>query len=160
MSLRFTCHKTCLAVLLIPGLVHAETATEEVQPVLEEVLVTAQRRGPERLQGVPMSISVVDRKTIERNGKKYPKILDHVGHYFAVVIAPGDISMIYGDNKDRRRFIDQIISQTDQHYLHALVAYNKLIEQRNRHLKSDWVDQVLLDALDEHNKKFKKKTTE
>jgi outer membrane receptor protein involved in Fe transport len=40
----------------------------EGETMLEEVIVTAQRRGPERLQDVPMSISVVDRKSIARNG--------------------------------------------------------------------------------------------
>lgn len=43
-------------------------STAEAQSVIEEIIVTAQRRGPERLQDVPMSISVVDRDIIERTG--------------------------------------------------------------------------------------------
>lgn len=89
------------------------------------------------------------RKTIERNGKKIAKVIDHVGRYFAVVIAPGDISLIYGGNSDRRRFIDQMIGQTNKNYLSALMRYNKLLEQRNRHLKSERIDELLLKTLDE-----------
>ena len=43
-------------------------ATEEAQSVLEEIIVTAQRRGPERLQDVPMSLSVIDSESMRRNG--------------------------------------------------------------------------------------------
>ena len=55
-----------IAVCTAQNLFAAEEA--ETDRVLEEVLVTAQRRGPERLQEVPMSISVVDRNIIERTG--------------------------------------------------------------------------------------------
>lgn len=52
------------------GIIQNVSAAEEaeIDTVLEEVLVTAQRRGPERLQDVPMSVSVVDRKTIDQMG--------------------------------------------------------------------------------------------
>lgn len=64
---RFRLLLTCSIAL---GIIQSAYAAEEAETdiVLEEVLVTAQRRGPERLQDVPMSISVVDRKTIEQLG--------------------------------------------------------------------------------------------
>ncbi len=89
------------------------------------------------------------RKIIERNDKKIGKIVDYLGNYFAVVIAPGDISLIYGGNADRRRFIDQIISQVDREYLQSLLRYNKLIDQRNRVLKNEMVDKLVLESLDQ-----------
>ena len=62
--------RLCLVCTLTLCAIQSASAADEFETgsVLEEVLVTAQRRGPERLQDVPMSISVVDRKTIERNG--------------------------------------------------------------------------------------------
>jgi outer membrane receptor protein involved in Fe transport len=63
-----TCRAVCLTLSLVTGHVQAAPATDSVQSVLEEVLVTAQRRGPERLQDVPMSISVIDSKLIDRKG--------------------------------------------------------------------------------------------
>jgi outer membrane receptor protein involved in Fe transport len=46
----------------------AVPASEEAQSVIEEIIVTAQRRGPERLQDIPMSVSVIDEETIRRAG--------------------------------------------------------------------------------------------
>ena len=59
-----------LTGLIALGIIQSVSAAEEaeIDTVLEEVLVTAQRRGPERLQDVPMSVSVVDRKTIDQMG--------------------------------------------------------------------------------------------
>lgn len=105
-----------------------------LMPDLEEVKIKYQRG---------------KRKTIERNGKKVAKIVDHVGRYFSVVIAPGDIELIYGGNSDRRKFIDQMIGQTNKTYLEALMRYNKLLEQRNQHLKSGYIDDLLIRALDD-----------
>ncbi|MBR9860433.1 DNA replication and repair protein RecF [bacterium] len=89
------------------------------------------------------------RKKIEKNGKALPRVLDHLGQFFSVVIAPGDIELIYGANEKRRSFIDQMLSQTDKTYLQHLVKYKKLIEQRNAVLKSDYIDQALIQALDD-----------
>ncbi|MBT8327196.1 MAG: AAA family ATPase, partial [Bacteroidia bacterium] len=88
------------------------------------------------------------RKRIERNGALY-KVLDHIGHYFSVVIAPGDIELIYGSNDIRRSFIDQILSQTNHNYLLQLLKYKKLLEHRNKHLKQEVVDHALLETLDD-----------
>ncbi len=88
------------------------------------------------------------RKVIEQNGVVCKKVLDYIGQFFAVVIAPGDIELIYGSNETRRGFVNQILSQTNTDYLKSLVRYNKLIEQRNRHLKQDIVDNDLLNTFD------------
>ena len=88
------------------------------------------------------------RKVIEKNGVPYKKITDHIGQYLAVVIAPGDIELVYGTNEKRRSFINQILSQVDSGHLLDLVKYNKLIEHRNKHLKQDYVDMALLQTLD------------
>ena len=89
------------------------------------------------------------RKVIEKNGVPYKKLTEHIGQYLAVVIAPGDIELVYGTNEVRRSFINQVLSQVDREHLMDLVKYNKLIEHRNKHLKQDIVDHALLLALDE-----------
>jgi outer membrane receptor protein involved in Fe transport len=45
-----------------------EEAEAKSELIIEEVLVTAQRRGPERLQDIPMSVSLIDEELIDRNG--------------------------------------------------------------------------------------------
>ena len=49
------------------------------------------------------------RKVIEKNGVPYKKVLEHIGQYLAVVIAPGDIELVYGSNETRRSFVNQIL---------------------------------------------------
>ena len=88
------------------------------------------------------------RKVMEKNNVPYKKITEHIGQYLAVVIAPGDIELVYGTNEKRRSFINQILSQVDRGHLLDLVKYNKLIEHRNKHLKQDYVDMALLQTLD------------
>ncbi len=88
------------------------------------------------------------RKTIEKNGVAQKKVMDYLGSYYAVVIAPGDIALVYGANETRRTFVNQILSQSNKPYLEALVKYNKLIEHRNKHLKEDNIDEDLIAALD------------
>ncbi|MFY0643560.1 MAG: DNA replication and repair protein RecF [Bacteroidia bacterium] len=88
------------------------------------------------------------KKQLFKNEVVYPKLADHLGELLCVMIAPGDIGLIYGDNSDRRRFVNQVLSQTDSEYLKGLMQYRRLLEQRNRHLKSGIIDGALLDALD------------
>lgn len=88
------------------------------------------------------------RKVMEKNGVPYKKITEHIGQYLAVVIAPGDIELVYGTNEKRRSFLNQILSQVDSQHLQDLVKYNKLIEHRNKHLKQHYVDMALLQTLD------------
>ncbi|MGB0851121.1 MAG: DNA replication/repair protein RecF [Bacteroidia bacterium] len=89
------------------------------------------------------------RKQIEKNGVKYKRVLEHIGQFIAVVIAPGDIELVYGSNEKRRSFVNQILSQTDTIHLQDLVMYNKLIDHRNKHLKQDEIDLALLNVLDD-----------
>jgi DNA replication and repair protein RecF len=88
------------------------------------------------------------KKRIQKNGVLQTKIADYLGTFYAVVIAPGDIALIYGANEVRRSFVNQILSQTDKLYLENLLKYNKLIEHRNRHLKQDNIDNDLLNVID------------
>jgi|TARA_B110000902_G_C14289445_1_gene580256 DNA replication and repair protein RecF len=89
------------------------------------------------------------RKVIEKNSVPYKKLTEHIGHYTAVVIAPGDIELVYGANEVRRSFINQVLSQVDREHLMDLMKYNKLLEHRNKHLKQDIVDHALLQVLDD-----------
>jgi DNA replication and repair protein RecF len=76
------------------------------------------------------------KKTVKKNGKPYPRLLDHIGQISAVFITPYDISLVFEGSEERRRFIDFTISQLNKEYLRQLVEYRKVIEQRNSFLKS------------------------
>lgn len=75
------------------------------------------------------------KKIIKRNGKEYEKFADHVGFLPLVIISPADRDLITEGSDTRRKFMDGVISQGDQKYLITLIAYNKVLSQRNALLK-------------------------
>ncbi|MBA2423141.1 MAG: DNA replication and repair protein RecF [Chitinophagales bacterium] len=91
------------------------------------------------------------KKELAINGTVYLKLMDHVGLIPVVIIAPDDHSIIDEGSEERRRFIDNTISQIDHQYLENLVSYNKVLQQRNAALKQfayrKTFDSTLIDSL-------------
>ena len=87
------------------------------------------------------------------NDLPYKKMSDHIGLMPVVMIAPDDNLLILGGSKERRKFIDNTLSQVDKSYLENLITYNKYLDQRNALLKSLHItgsgDRVLIDRYDE-----------
>jgi len=91
------------------------------------------------------------KKTIKKNGKTYPRILDHIGLIQTVFITPYDISLVLEGSEERRRFLDFTLCQTNREYLEALAFYKKIQEQRNAYLKKcerTGIDEDILDSFD------------
>ncbi len=93
------------------------------------------------------------RKEFSVNDESYDKFSHHIGRYPCVVIAPDDAELITGDSKERRGFLDALLSQLDTEYLQQLIVYKKVLEQRNSLLKTfaetGERNNELLDVLDE-----------
>lgn len=93
-----------------------------------------------------------ERKEVSRNGKTFERLLDYIGQYPVVMIAPDDVSLVQDGSEDRRRFMDTTLSQISPDYLHHLVVYNALLKQRNALLKffaqQNRFDGALLESLD------------
>lgn len=75
------------------------------------------------------------KKIFKRNGKDYDRLADHIGLFPAVIIAPVDADLISEGSEIRRKFIDGIISQFNRSYLNGIIAYNRVLLQRNNLLK-------------------------
>ena len=93
------------------------------------------------------------KKELLVNGQSYDRFSRHFGHYPCVIIAPDDAALITGDSRERRNFLDALLSQLHADYLQQLIVYKKVLEQRNSLLRAfaengrpDW---ALLDVLDE-----------
>jgi len=93
------------------------------------------------------------KKSFKRNKKEYDKLADHIGLFPVVMISPYDINLIMDGSEERRRFIDNVISQTDSRYLDELILYNRHLLNRNALLKqiaaTRTLDVALLQILDE-----------
>jgi len=76
------------------------------------------------------------KKQFKRNKKDYPKLSDHIGLIPLVMISPSDSSLIQSGGEERRKFINGVISQYDRLYLEDIMNYNRILQQRNKFLKS------------------------
>ena len=85
---------------------------------------------------VVAKVSRKKKKQFERNDVAYEKLSQHIGHFPVVFIAPDDVYLIREGSEERRRFMDNILSQLNPAYLQALIHYNKTLKQRNALLKS------------------------
>lgn len=93
------------------------------------------------------------KKKFKRNKKEYQRLADHIGLFPLVMISPNDISLIIEGSEERRKFIDNVISQTDSSYLDELIIYNRNLMNRNALLRqiavSGKYDPALMDIYDE-----------
>ncbi len=89
----------------------------------------------ERKEHIVVSAKKGQKKVIKRNAKNYEKFSEHIGLIPVVIISPADRDLITEGSEIRRKFIDGIIAQSDKTYLNDLLAYNKLLSQRNSLLK-------------------------
>lgn len=88
-----------------------------------------------RPENIVCSLKKGQKKILKRNGKLYEKFSDHLGLIPLVIISPTDADLIREGSDVRRKFIDTVISQLDNHYLHQLIQYQKVLTQRNALLK-------------------------
>src|SRR5690554_2116971 len=88
------------------------------------------------------------RKSISVNKVKLTKIGDLLGVLNVVMFSPEDLKIVKESPGLRRRFLDMEISQLDKRYYNALVAYNKVLAERNALLKSRRIDRNVLDIYD------------
>jgi DNA replication and repair protein RecF len=102
---------------------------------------------------VACSVKRNQKKQFKRNKKDYLRLADHIGLFPLVMVSPYDISIIIEGSEERRKFIDNVISQTDNSYLDELIVYNKVLINRNALLKliagTGRYDPHLLEVLDE-----------
>jgi len=94
-----------------------------------------------------------NKKELQKNGILYPRIADHVGLIPIVMITPDDQLLIDEGSDERRRFIDNTLSQIDHSYLESLIDYNRVLQQRNAALKSFYekrkTDRSLIETFDQ-----------
>lgn len=106
-----------------------------------------------QLDTVSCSLKRGQKKQFKKNKKAYTRLADHIGLFPLVMVSPNDSAIVTDGSEERRRFVDNVISQTDLVYLDGLIAYNKCLVQRNSLLKQaakigGKLDESLLEVLD------------
>ena len=96
----------------------------------------------ERTEQIICSMKKGQKKVLKRNGKIYDKFSDHIGFIPLVIISPADRDLIIEGSETRRKFLDNVISQSDTVYLRWLIQYQKALSQRNALLKYFFLNRV------------------
>ena len=76
------------------------------------------------------------KKIFRRNKKDYERLSEHIGLLPVIMVSPTDGRLITGGSEERRKLINEVISQYDHNYLLHMMHYNRALEQRNALLKS------------------------
>jgi DNA replication and repair protein RecF len=74
------------------------------------------------------------KKVVKVNGTE-KRVMDIVGMVNVVLFLPQDLSLIEGTPSDRRRFMNDTLSQVDAEYLQAINTYERVLPQRNALLR-------------------------
>src|SRR5690606_20009868 len=103
---------------------------------------------------ISCSLKRNQKKQFKRNKKEYSRLADHIGLFPLVMISPNDSIIITEGSEERRRFMDNVISQTDSHYLDLLINYNRVLQSRNGLLKQAKHGSLDLDLLAVYNEQL------
>ena len=88
-------------------------------------------------------------KQIFINNKPISKISELSSCVNVLLFEPRDVMLFRGSPKARRSFLDINLSKKSQPYLDYISRYNKILEERNRILKEEKVDPILLETTTE-----------
>lgn len=102
----------------------------------------------EKEETIYCSIRKNKKKQFKRNKKEYKRLMEHIGLIPLVMISPADYSLIQGGSEERRRLMNAVIGQYDHVYLENVIAYNRVISQRNSLLKESNGRSPNFDVLD------------
>ena len=95
------------------------------------------------------------KKVVKKNSKPYKNLSEHIGQFPLVILSPYDRDLILEGSEVRRKFIDSIISQSDNSYINILVTYKRALSQRNALLKYFAANSTFnLDALSIYNEQL------
>lgn len=110
-------------------------ASQNIKHDAEFFVINGAYKKENKEEKIVVSLKRGQKKIIKRNAKAYNKFSEHIGFLPLVIISPADRDLIIEGSETRRKFIDNVISQSDKAYLSLLIKYNKTLAQRNSLLK-------------------------
>lgn len=83
-----------------------------------------------------LKISILDnQKKIYIDDKNIKKLSDYISKMNVIIFFPEDLYIIKGNPKERRKFLDNEITQFINGYYELIIDYNKILKIRNEYLK-------------------------
>ena len=109
---------------------------------------------------IDMHIKKNSSKGIALNGIPIRKVSQLFGIANVVFFSPEDLNIIKNGPGERRRFMDMELCQLNKIYVHNLISYNKVINQKNKLLKEAHFIHEYEDFLDIYNEQLIRYGTE
>jgi DNA replication and repair protein RecF len=140
--------------------------SQQIKQDTDFFIITGTFSKNDKHDSVACAVKRNQKKQFKRNKKDYQRLADHIGLFPLVMVSPYDTSIIIEGSDERRKFIDNVLSQTDNRYLDEVITYNKVLANRNALLKqiadTGRYDPHLLEVLDDQlilagNSIFKKR---
>lgn len=88
-------------------------------------------------------------KTLLKNKQIVSKSSDFIGLLNVILFSPSDINIFDDSPKERRKLINLEITKVNKKYLYSLNKYQKLLKERNILLKSNKIDEIYLETINE-----------
>ena len=96
------------------------------------------------------------KKVVKMDGINIRRIGDVLGEVPIVFFSPDELKLVKDSPEERRRFINIDLSQTNKKYFYLISRYEKILENRNKLLKSSQNKSVVLETIDIWNKALAK----
>lgn len=122
--------------------------TELIKKNQDKAEISALIEEGEITRKIKVTISRVG-KSVSINGKNISKLSELSKCVNVISFQPKDVMLFSGPPRDRRNFLDISISKKSNAYLDYISRYEKVLKERNDLLKSEKVDQTLLDVTTE-----------
>jgi len=76
-------------------------------------------------------------KKVTVGGVETPRLGDAIGVVRGVVLSPGDVLLVAGGPRERRRYLDVLLALTEPGYVEALSRYRRALLQRMRATRAE-----------------------
>lgn len=103
---------------------------------------------------IDMHLKRNNSKGIAVNGIPIKKVSELLGIANVVSFSPEDLNIIKNGPSERRRFMDLELCQLNRIYVHDLISYNRVLNQKNRLLKNLQFDRSSEEFLDIYNEQL------
>ena len=88
-------------------------------------------------------------KTLFINNEIKKRTSEFIGYLNAVLFKPSDLEIFNSSPRERRKIIDLELGKISNNYLNSLLAFNKLLKDKNKLLKENKIDDLYLDLLNQ-----------
>ena len=105
-----------------------------------------------RQKEIKVSLFRGSKKSVKMDGLVIKRIGDVLGEVPIVFFSPDELRLVKESPEERRKFMNIDISQTNKKYFYLLSRYEKILDNRNKLLKSTPNKDIVLQTIDIWNK--------